>query len=279
MLSGAADPWPEIADSLDAPPAVRSVFNDVRAVTGSLVVNQLFRRLASDEALLQRIWRQWRPIYASGQSGLLAAQLVSATDFSLDGLQPDENLRQVAPQSLPQLCSLARVYLMNNARNLLACQALLTEAPRVTLSEAAPAETARWTAAEANVPTLPNLADLPPDTRDRIARLNRFGDDPAPRSLASLWRHLGLYPDVLVAIENRLKALEARVDLPALREATRMRALSLSARLVPMRLEDDDRAKARALIGDLADITIPKMIPISLILYRDFSTNAKEAQR
>ena len=67
--------WPAIDDS-QAGPAVRAVFDDIRATRGSDTINDIWRVLANDPALLRRTWEQVKAVMAPGALDGLTKELV-----------------------------------------------------------------------------------------------------------------------------------------------------------------------------------------------------------
>jgi AhpD family alkylhydroperoxidase len=60
----------------EADPRVRAVFADIRAVRGSDFVNNFWRGLASDPALLERTWTALKAVMAPGALDPLTKELV-----------------------------------------------------------------------------------------------------------------------------------------------------------------------------------------------------------
>lgn len=67
--------WPRIEYD-DADPRVRAVYDDIRATRKSDHVNDIWKVLANDPALLERSWQQVRTVMAPGALDPLTKELI-----------------------------------------------------------------------------------------------------------------------------------------------------------------------------------------------------------
>ena len=67
--------WPSI-DYQDARPEVRAVYDDIRATRGNDYINDIWKVLANDPALLQRSWQQVKTVMAPGALDGLSKELI-----------------------------------------------------------------------------------------------------------------------------------------------------------------------------------------------------------
>jgi AhpD family alkylhydroperoxidase len=65
-----------LLDDAAADPAARAVFDDIRAVRGTDVVNNFWRALAADPALLAQTWERVKTVMAPGALDPLTKELV-----------------------------------------------------------------------------------------------------------------------------------------------------------------------------------------------------------
>lgn len=60
----------------DAPPAVRAVYDDMRAVRKTEYINDIWKVLANDPVLLERCWTQVRDVMRAGALDSLTKELI-----------------------------------------------------------------------------------------------------------------------------------------------------------------------------------------------------------
>lgn len=262
----------EIADDSKAPAAIRSIYEDIREVLGTPVVNLVYRRLAGrGEDVLRETWQLLRPACRDGRIARYAAPLAL--------IVPDGAAAPAAPPptiaaDLRTIRAVVATYNANNARNLVAFSALLgltpSDADRPELSEGAGTVE---TPPRRPVPPLPAFGALPEPLQQTIRRLNLFGDtgeEGAP--IASLYVHLSHWPDMLVHVERLLRPLQAAGTLTRWRLETSDRAAM--APLSDLRAPAELRAVLEPILGALVRRTIPKMVPIGTFLGRTLESGA-----
>lgn len=268
---------PEIPDDGLTPAAIATVYADIRATTATPIVNLVFRRLAVHDGLLERVWSALRPHYADGTLDSLAGGLLDRLEGELPS-SPAGGLRDsVTPADLSAVRALVRGYLVNNARNLIATRLMFPggidgarAVPRKPLD--------RWLPSNAAGTAMPPAPPIGSPLHARIASLNRLGDAQDPVETASLWRHLSHWPALLDAVARHPPLLAVSPMLGEWRDRALRWAESAAAGLPQPTLAPADRAALRGLIGSLADITIPKMLPIGLLLDRALESPANSCQ-
>ncbi|MES2185028.1 MAG: hypothetical protein V4505_10825 [Pseudomonadota bacterium] len=271
---------PEVAEAA-ATGQVRRLYTDIRQVMGVPLVNLVYRHLATQPEALDWAWGAVRPHFVSGAVHTQAQALRQAVDGTVGAwgvVFPGHGWP-------PGLAAVAGAYSMGNSLNLVALTALLQAAggPPGAQADAvvgvvgaaegaagpvepAPASPA---SAPAPLPALPSLQELPPDVLARIHRLNRFAETGEPSIVASLYRHLAVWPGVLRDTEALLAPLQQRGALDQARDATAAAAATLAARQ-PLAMPPPVVAfeAFRPRIDQLARVTIPKMVPVSVLLQR-----------
>jgi AhpD family alkylhydroperoxidase len=65
-----------LLDDVAAAPAARAVFDDIRAVRGTETVNNFWRALAHDPALLQATWARLKEVMAPGALDPLTKEMI-----------------------------------------------------------------------------------------------------------------------------------------------------------------------------------------------------------
>ena len=136
----------------------------------------------------------------------------------------------------------------------------------------------RWLPSNAAGTAMPPAPPIGSPLHARIASLNRLGDAQDPVETASLWRHLSHWPALLDAVARHPPLLAVSPMLGEWRDRALRWAESAAAGLPQPTLAPADRAALRGLIGSLADITIPKMLPIVLLLDRALESPANSCQ-
>jgi AhpD family alkylhydroperoxidase len=67
---------PRLLDYADAPPAVRAVFDEIKAARGVPDVNNFWKALAVDPPLLRRTWDSLRTVMAAGALDALTKEML-----------------------------------------------------------------------------------------------------------------------------------------------------------------------------------------------------------
>src|SRR5207237_6695674 len=100
--------------------------------------------------------------------------------------------------------------------NLFTLGALVVWLRGETAAEGTPEQGPRLPAPDAVLPKLASEADVSPETWRLVLRLNRFGDQPKPLILASMYRHLAHAPVFLQPLAVALAPVTAdgSVDPP-----------------------------------------------------------------
>lgn len=267
--AGAAE-LTEIGESA-AEGRVAETYLDIRATLGVPLVNLVYRYLATRPGALAWAWGWLRPHFASGalaeQADLLRAAAARQTaGWTLDpGPLPDAE----------RMGALVAAYNRANGLNLMALTHLL-QLPAGEGGEFSPdqddATASRMppTSRPQVLPPLPAWADVAPSQRALVLRLNRFADGPVPQVVASLYRHLTVWPPVPALLESELARLDARGELVAARVGTAQTAARIaSARPLGPRPDPSTGLdpETRLCLRTFATVTLPKMVPIGLALH------------
>lgn len=249
-MSG-GDPVPTIAEA-DATGEVAAVFVDIRATLGVQVVNLVWRHLATMPGALPACWAALRPAYAAGVVEDAAAEFRAGLALPL--LAP---LGDVPLGARDVMASYDR----SNSMNLLAVLALIAR------MEGAPAGTAPRQARPLPPPgpALPPLPmSLSPDLAARVVRLNLIGARDGGALMASMWRHLAQWPQVLAEAE----AVLAPVDMAPVIAAALARAREAARAILPAMAPDLPPPAAHPALVLFAEHAIGKMVPICAALRR-----------
>jgi hypothetical protein len=195
-----SDPFPAIAESA-ATGEIAALFADIRATVGVRVVNLVWRHLATLDGALPWAWQAVKPLYLQGMA-----------DRAVVGFRQEMILPVLGSLAGPEPASVDAVlasYDHSNTVNLFALGALVARLRGDVAEEGTPEEGPRLPAPDVDLPSLASEADLPPETWQRVLRLNHFGDRPEPLILASMYRHLAHAPTFLQRLEAALTPVQA----------------------------------------------------------------------
>lgn len=260
-------PLPEISEQA-AEASLRILYADIRCVTGLPIVNLIYRHLATREDALAWAWSALRPHFVSGAVAELANKLRAGMPSLVEGLRG--GLAEQTGKRLDTTGALdvVRVYNEANALNLVAITALLQAGRGVSAPPAHDALSYLTKATLPGLPPLPELQSLGAETTARILRLNAIADEPDPVIVASLYRHLALWPEVLASVESLLNPRPQRTFLMSARQATvtAVRALLEEQPLgMPPPISPFTR-HFMPMVERFATVTISKMVPIGSVL-------------
>ncbi len=260
-----SDPVPAVTE-VDAVGETARLFADIRATTGSPVVNLIWRHLATIDGGLEWAWGSARPIYASGRAQAAAARLYDRLDPPLPCPLPPGALAAVGvtPAELPRLRAVADGYNRGNGPNMVALTALLVDPSGALPDDPAPAA-----APAAAMPRLLSEGDVAAETWALVRAINLLGARPDEPILATMYRHLANWPGFLALMHASWAPLAADGRMAAAAERARALAAEEGARLATLRA---DRGPApdgvhRAL-AEFTDNVIARMVPVGVALAR-----------
>lgn len=258
----------------DARGEVGAVFADIRSVMRIGTVNLIWRHLAMDADVLRSAWSVARPLYVERAALELAvADTVSRLERPIQApWSVDAWMRAgLSAEDRPRIADVIATYNRGNAFNLLALSALLAPEDGSAAGPSGAVEVdALLPPPPSGLPAVPELHELAPDVADRVKQLNGLGlRRPAGGIVATLYKHIALWPGMLELTADLLAPLERSGALLAAVEdcATRAAATALTLKPYVGAWERDDwREPAQHAIRLFADTAICRMLPIGLIL-------------
>ena len=264
---------PEMREE-DAPATIGRIYADIKRASGTSLVNLVYRHLATIPGGLEWVWGCIRMNW--GYDGLLhAASAMPSTRIVIH--LPIALWRTVglSDQNLGEIRTLIDHYNLTNAANILGATALsqVIRDPRRSSGDA----TLAWAEAPHRrlataTPPVPKLDSLPPDVTELLHFVNGLGEDEQPAMVASLFRHLALWPGSLAVVAALLVPLSQSGELARLRRETTVVAEELADRMISMaELNCPPPPKAaRESILHILDLfrttLIAKMLPVGQIL-------------
>ena len=200
---------------------IAEIYADIRKTLGTSVVNLIWRHLATMPGALPWTWSTVRPLYigpapAHAEAVRRTLVLPAGPRFSVDAL----GAAGIGRPALVEIRTILDSYHHTNALALVVLSALL-EHYDPSLTDAVQPSHAVPASAQAELPTLPPMAALPPQVRRLIEELNQFGEDTDPFLIASMYRHLAYWPPYLAVVRTLLAPLQEDGSLSALTRSAR----------------------------------------------------------
>lgn len=249
------DPFPAVAEAT-ATGEVADLFADIRTTVGVRVVNLVWRHLATMDGALPWAWAAVKPLYLQGMADTAAIR------FREEMMLP--RLSSLAGNEPGSVDAVLASYDHSNTINLFALGALAVWLRGEAAPTGVPEPGPRLAAPDVTLPKLALEDDVPPETWDRVLRLNKFGDRPQPLILASMYRHLAHAPSFLERIEGALAPVQADGSLDrsiaANQVAARKRA-SVLARAISAK-KPNLAAEIEKSVQAFVDHAIGKMVTI-----------------
>ncbi|CAN5691599.1 hypothetical protein BH11PSE7_BH11PSE7_15950 [soil metagenome] len=268
----------EISESA-ATGSVAALYADIRETLGADLVNLVYRHLATVPGALEWAWANLGPHFRSGEFDAQAAMLRERVQQAFSAWPAAFQFATGHAADLASAAQLAQVYTLNNSRNLMAFRHLLDEGAVGAAAAAPPlarqiVHPAAAAGPAVTLPPIPSWDTINSVDAETVRRLNRLGEAGEPAIVASLYRHLALWPAVLGDVEAALVQLDARRDIAralaftvdASRSIARAHPLAMPA-AAPAAVDAALRARLRV----FADVTIPKMVPVGLALETAFT--------
>lgn len=250
-----SDPLPAIMEA-EASGEIADLFADIRTTVGVRVVNLVWRHLATMDGALPWAWAAVKPLYLAG--------LPDAAMAAFHATMEIPKLASLAGDEPAGVDAVLASYDHSNTINLFALGALRAwlngEMARDGTIVAGP----RKAAPDLALPKLASEKDVDAATWALILRLNKFGDEPTPLILASMYRHLAHAPSFLQRVETVLAPVAADGSLRRAVLDNRRTAAALSADIAraisaahPARAAEFEKA-----VGLFVDHAIGKMVTI-----------------
>jgi hypothetical protein len=247
--------FPAIAEA-SATGETAALFADIRATVGVRVVNLVWRHLATLDGALPWAWTAVKPLYLNGIADQAVVRFRKTMTVPKLG-----SLAGAEPASVDAVLA---SYDHSNTVNLFTLGALVAWLRGETAAGGKPEQGPRLPVPDVVLPKLASEADVSPETWRLVLRLNRFGDQPEPLILASMYRHLAHAPAFLERLERALMPVQADGSLDraiaANRHAARERSRILARAILAGR--PALAKKIEAGVSTFVDHAIGKMVTI-----------------
>jgi hypothetical protein len=272
----AKDTLPAISES-EASGEIAQLYADIRATLNVSAINYVWRHIATIDGGLRWAWEAAKPMFVSGrvkdECECLQAQLsypelpsLSNTILSLTGVSRD---------SRDMIIAILDTYNRGNLLNMVSLSALIAESATPPAGER-PRADLPFTAKQ--LPPIPEVADLSTEVSEQVLALNALGAKPGPnRVVASIYKHIALWPGYLSLSWVQLAAMHADGSLLQLIEETqkkaRLHAAYLATELGP-RPPGPIGDRVRSTILEFTDTAIARMIPIGQMMRQSLSNQS-----
>ena len=184
-------------DEATATGATAEIFADIRATMGIPLITSIWRGLAGMEGDLTRVWQEAKPIYLSGHPEKALARVVEQCGLPMpEPLAPSQlACAGIDDSQLASIRTMVDAYNRSNGMNMVALAALVS--PQADAREdACPRTVPIWE----KFPALKSREAIDAHTWDLIRHVNAFGAPGIDAHVATLWRHLAHWPQLLSLI-------------------------------------------------------------------------------
>ena len=261
-----------------APPEIAAIYAEMRAALEMPLVNLIYRHFATHPGFLPWAWGVARPLADAGTLQEAAGRLRAAVRERVAPYTPVPALHGLEAAAVRAVHQLVEFYNRGNCMNVLVMKVLLRalDAPPGPGAPGPARVAPRAPSAVAGIPPIPAIEALSEADRALIAELNTYGEPGEPGALASLYRHVALWPGCLALWRAMLAPLQQQGVLDEARRFTAEHAGALASALeLPARAAPPPVApRLRATIEGFASVTICKMIPVGLLLASAFDAQA-----
>ena len=272
---------PQIPERL-ATTEIAAIYNDIRRVTRTPLVNLIYRHLATMPGALPWVWSLIRPPLLAGVIEAAADRVVAATDLPvLPPFSPQElqsaGLEGAHGESGQMARRVLWAYNRGNRLNMVSLSAvwLLLDHGASDVPRPAPHPTPAVVALSDEplpaIPPIQTLDTLDPATASRLADIAALHGGGGV--LPSLYLHLANWPGFLALAYERLAPLLRDGVVRTSGEETCVHVESEARGIVPLLTTDvpaphDQLAAIRTVLGQFAHHLIPEMIPVGVSLAR-----------
>ena len=250
-----SDPLPAITEAA-ATGEIADLFADIRTTVGVRVVNLVWRHLATMDGALPWAWAAVKPLYLAG--------LPDAAMTAFHRTMEVPRLASLAGEEPASVDAVLASYDHSNTINLFALGALRAWLNGEVAREGTIAPGPRKAAPDLALPKLASEEDVDAATWALVLRLNRFGDEPQPLILASMYRHLAHTPSFLQRVETALAPVAADGSLRKAILDNRSTAAALAADIARAisAARPPHAVKIEKAVGLFVDHAIGKMVTI-----------------
>lgn len=248
---------------------IAELYADIRDTMGVSAINLVWRHIATIEGGLRWAWEAAKPLYSSGLIEAECEHMYGGFSFPRLSAVPARTLSLVGvtKQDLVLIKAILDTYNRGNMLNIVALSTLLVEAKTPPAGRQAQRE---LPTSSVPLPPIPEVSEMAPEVGEEVVALNGLGAQPGPnRVIASIYKHLALWPGYLALSWTQLEALHEDGTLPALTAeagaAARNHAAYLASELGP-RPSGVTADTVRTAVDEFTSTVIARMIPIGQMM-------------
>ena len=277
----AKDTLPAISES-EASGEIAELYADIRATLNVSAINYVWRHIATIDGGLRWAWEAARPMFVSGRVERECEHLQAQLSYpELPGLSDAAlSLAGVSRDGRDTIIAILDTYNRGNLLNMVSLSALIAE-PATPPAGDRPRTDLPFTATP--LPPIPEVADLSHEVGEQVLALNALGAKPGPnRVVASIYKHIALWPGYLSLSWVQLAGMHADGSLLKLIEDTRVKArlyASYLATELGPRPPGPPGDRVRSTIFEFTDTAIARMIPIGQMLSQSLKGDRTSTQQ
>jgi hypothetical protein len=186
----------------DATGEIAEIFADIRRTMQIPMLTSIWRILADSDADLDSTWKAVKPLYPTGQPEAALARIRSEAAFpelSPVSLRDIEDAG-VSPVELRSVRAILAAYNRSNSLNLLTQTALVPDHPGKYVAY----PTVEMNSAPRDLPRLLPREEISDSVWEIVLQVNAYGTRGENPGLATIFRHLAYWPNLLSLIQTRL---------------------------------------------------------------------------
>jgi hypothetical protein len=272
----AKDTLPAISES-SASGEIAELYADIRQTLNVTAINYVWRHIATIDGGLRWAWEAAKPMFVSGRVESECEHLQAQLSYPDLPVLSDTTLSLVGVDSAGRdmIGAILDTYNRGNLLNMVSLSALLAEPVSPAAGER-PRADLPFTAMR--LPAIPEVVDLSEEISEQVLALNALGAKPgANRVVASIYKHIALWPGYLSLSWVQLAAMHGDGSLPHLIEDTQQKARLHAAYLAnDLGPRPDGRVadQVRSAVFEFTDTVIARMIPIGQMLRQSLDSRS-----
>jgi len=221
------DPLSALAES-EATGNTAELFADIRQAMHIPLVTSIWRILAGVEGALSATWDVAKPLIETGQPDAALYRLTHEVSWPVPGQPIRDGAWKV---DMAAIRAIVEAYNRSNGLSLLALSALIAEPAGRFATYPVP----EILGVSPVLPPLRSRGPIEDDTWALIERANRIGATPDQPGVATLWRHLAYWPELLAAVERGFAPLQKDGTIARALDETQVVVRAEAARLAYLR--------------------------------------------
>ena len=190
----------------NAPKEIAKIFTDIRKTMGIPIVTSIWRGLAINDDILKTIWDLTKPIYLTGEPEFIFHKMFEQINLQTPPSLNNKELKKynLTEDDIINIKNILSVYNRSNTMNLIALSALV----KVNFNYSINISKKKRSYLYLDLPSLLEKKDINNETWSLIKKINSYGASNGMNSyVATLWRHLGYWPNFLNIIDVKFKPL------------------------------------------------------------------------